>query len=353
MHFNGIAMKFSNILVQWYLQNKRDLPWRNSTNPYNIWLSEIILQQTRVDQGMAYYYKFIEQYPTVFDLALASEDEVLKLWQGLGYYSRARNLHFSAKYIVNELKGEFPDTYNSIIKLKGVGDYTASAIASICFKEPTAVVDGNVYRCLSRYFGIDTPINSSKGIKEFKLLAQELINAKIPGTHNQAIMEFGARMCKPQNPDCNGCPLNSSCVALSKNEIKKLPIKDKKVKIRNRFFNYLVIQTEDDKTKIVKREKGIWLNLYEFPLIETSKEIDEQQLIKDELFNELFNSLRVSVKLFNKEISAHKLSHQHIYTKFWVIKTPASNSFTQTWDEIGKYPVSTLVDNFLKQYKTN
>ena len=171
-------MVFSNRLVTWYLQNKRDLPWRNSQNPYYIWLSEIILQQTRVDQGMAYYFKFIDNFPSVFHLANASEEEVLKLWQGLGYYSRARNLHFSAKYIVNELNGVFPSTYSDILKLKGVGDYTASAIASFCFNEPTAVVDGNVYRVLSRYFGIFTPINSTKGIKEFKLLAQELINSK-------------------------------------------------------------------------------------------------------------------------------------------------------------------------------
>ena len=183
-------MSFSKQLVQWYLQNKRDLPWRGTTNPYEIWLSEIILQQTRVDQGIGYYYKFIEHFPTVNHLANASEDQVLKLWQGLGYYSRARNLHFSAKYIVNELNGEFPIDYANILKLKGVGDYTASAIASICFNEATAVVDGNVYRVLARYFGIFIPINSTKGIKEFKLLAQQLLNTKIPGTHNQAIMEF-------------------------------------------------------------------------------------------------------------------------------------------------------------------
>jgi len=347
------GMKFSKTLVQWYLHNKRDLPWRNSKNPYNIWLSEIILQQTRVDQGMAYYYKFMEHFPKVKNLAEASEEQVLKLWQGLGYYSRARNLHFSAKYIINELEGEFPTTYKDILKLKGVGDYTASAVASICFNEPTAVVDGNVYRVFARYFGIDTPINSSKGIKEFKELAQKLIDENIPGTHNQAVMEFGARMCKPQNPDCNSCPLNNSCIALSNNKVKELPVKDKKIKVRNRFFNYLVIQTEDDKTKIVKREKGIWLNLYEFPLIETVNEIDEKQLIEVHLFNDLFDSLAVSIKLFNKEVIVHKLSHQHIYTKFWIVKTPKSSKFSEDWNAIHKFPVSTLVDNFLRQYKTN
>ena len=346
-------MNFSNRLIVWYLQNKRDLPWRTTVNPYNIWLSEIILQQTRVDQGMAYYFKFIENFPTVKELALASEEQVLKLWQGLGYYSRARNLLFSAKYIVNELNGEFPTTYNKLLKLKGVGDYTASAIASICFNEVSAVVDGNVYRALARYFGIHTPINSTKGIKEFKQLSQQLIDPENPGTYNQAVMEFGARMCKPQNPDCEICPLSSSCVALSKKLIKELPVKEKKIKVKNRFFNYIVIQTEDHKTKIVKREKGIWRSLYEFPLIESMSEIDENQLIEHEKFNELLKKVSISVKLFNKEVIIHKLSHQHIYTKFWVVSTQASLDFTLSWSAIREYPVSTLIDNFLNQYKTH
>tara|TARA_R110001583_G_scaffold61034_2_gene180866 strand:+ start:7755 stop:8795 length:1041 start_codon:yes stop_codon:yes gene_type:complete len=346
-------MKFSNSLVNWYLHNKRNLPWRATMNPYYIWLSEIILQQTRVDQGMSYYFKFVENFPTVNELALASEEQVLKLWQGLGYYSRARNLHFSSKYIMNELHGEFPTTYNELIKLKGVGDYTASAIASICFNEATAVVDGNVYRALSRYFGISTPINSTKGIKEFKLLAQQLIDVKNPGTHNQAVMEFGARMCKPQNPDCNKCPLSDSCVALSSKLIKELPVKEKKLKIKNRYFNYIVIQTEDNKTKLNKREKGIWLNLYEFPLIETLNIIDENQLIAHEKFSELFKIMPVHVKLFNKNVMVHKLSHQHIYTQFWIVNTKSSSSFAISWKTIKKYPVSTLIDNFLNQYETN
>ena len=351
MHFIKKSMNLSNHLIFWYLNNKRDLPWRSTINPYKIWLSEIILQQTRVDQGMSYYFKFIDTFPTVTDLAFASEEKVLKLWQGLGYYSRARNLHFSAKHIVNELNGKFPTNYKQLIQLKGVGDYTASAIASICYNEPTAVVDGNVYRFLARYFGINTPINSSKGIKEFKELAQQLININNPGTHNQAIMEFGARMCKPQNPDCISCPLNSSCVALSKKQVKILPVKEKKIKIRNRYFNYLVIQTKDNKTKLVKREKGIWLNLYEFPLIETLHEIDEKQLIEHEEFNKLFSKNPITLTLFNKELIIHKLSHQHIYTKFWVVNTLVSEEFKISWNSIDKYPVSTLIDNFLTQYK--
>ncbi len=209
-------MNFKKILTNWYSINKRNLLWRSTKNPYFIWLSEIIMQQTQVKQGSPYYEAFINQFPTVFDLAEADEETVLKLWQGLGYYSRARNLHASAKHIAYELNGKFPTTYSEIIKLKGVGDYTASAIASICFDEPTAVVDGNVYRVLSRYFGIDTPINSTQGIKEFKALASTLLDTAHPGDYNQAVMEFGATQCKPKNPYCMVCPLKDSCVALQK-----------------------------------------------------------------------------------------------------------------------------------------
>lgn len=346
-------MIFSKQLIYWYLQNKRNLPWRSTFNPYTIWLSEIILQQTRVDQGMSYYLKFIKKFPTVFDLAAASEEQVLKLWQGLGYYSRARNLHFSAKYIVNELNGEFPTTYNELLKLKGVGDYTASAIASICFNEPTAVVDGNVYRVLARYFGMDTAINSSAGIKEFKQLAQQLIDEENPGTHNQAIMEFGALMCKPNNPDCTICPLNNSCYALSKSSVKDLPVKEKKAKIKTRHFNYIVVQSSDHKTKIVKRETGIWQNLYEFPLVETSNFMDEKQLIEHEIFKELFTNMETTVELFDKEVLVHKLTHQHIYAKFWVVTTTSSANFELSWDAVKKYPVPALIDNFLNRYKNN
>lgn len=351
MPFIKIVMIFSKRLVTWYLQNKRDLPWRKSQNPYNIWLSEIILQQTRVDQGTAYYLKFVEHFPSVFELANASEEEVLKLWQGLGYYSRARNLHFSAKYIANDLKGVFPSTYNELLQLKGVGDYTASAIASICFNEATAVVDGNVYRVLARYFGIATPINSTAGIKEFKQLAQALLNAQDSGTHNQAIMEFGARMCKPQNPDCAICPLQDSCVALSKNNIKELPVKEKKIKVRNRYFNYLVIETSDGKTLIEKRTKGIWINLYQFPLVESKHEIDELQLVKSDVFNSLFSEISTEISLFNTNMVLHKLSHQHIFTKFWIVKMASSEKMNIDWKGIAQYPVPVLIDNFLNQYK--
>ena len=344
-------MKFSNTLIYWYLQNRRELPWRKTKNPYFIWLSEIMLQQTRVAQGMAYYLKFTSTFPTVFDLAKADESTVLKMWQGLGYYSRARNLHFSAKLIANEFNGEFPSTFSEIIKLKGIGDYTASAIASICFDEPTAVVDGNVYRVLSRYFGIKTPINSSAGIKEFKLLAQSLIDKNKAGTFNQAIMDFGALHCKPQNPLCDTCPFSDSCYALEKKLTKELPVKEKKIKVRKRYFNFLVIKTKNDSTILSERKgKGIWQGLYQFPLIESEKTINKEELILSEDFINLFSS-KTTLSLFNKKEIIHKLSHQHLYTQFWIVETKNSPEININWSEIEKYPVPILIANFLEAYQ--
>jgi len=342
-------MNFSKALIYWYLQRKRDLPWRKTQNPYLVWLSEIMLQQTRVAQGMSYYHAFSEAFPTINDLAEADESTVLKMWQGLGYYSRARNLHFTAKYIVQELGGVFPNTHKELLKLKGVGDYTASAISSICFNEASAVVDGNVYRVLARYFGISTPINSTKGIKEFKELAQSLIDSKQPGTFNQAIMDFGSLQCKPQNPDCEQCPLQIRCVAFEKNQIKKLPVKQQKMKVRKRFFNYLVIVTDNDKTVLEKRKgKGIWQGLYQFPLIETTNDVREEILDSEE-FKKIVPSKAV-VQLFNEKEIIHKLSHQHINTRFWIVKLNKYLEATISWDHVKEYPVPVLIDNFLKSY---
>lgn len=344
-------MKFSNTLIYWYLQNNRELPWRKSKNPYFIWLSEIMLQQTRVAQGMAYYLKFTETFPTIFDLANADESTVLKMWQGLGYYSRARNLHFTAKQVANDLNGVFPSTYKELIKLKGIGDYTASAIASICFDEPNAVVDGNVYRVLSRYFGIKTAINSSAGIKEFKVLAQTLLDTSQSGTYNQAIMDFGALHCKPQNPLCETCPFADSCVAFEKGLIKELPVKEKKIKVRNRYFNFLVIQTEDEKTILSERKgKGIWQGLYQFPLIESDTNINKDELIASEEFIKLFPD-ETTISLFNKKEIVHKLSHQHLYTQFWVVETATLPKATVNWTDIKQFPVPVLIANFLEEYQ--
>jgi A/G-specific adenine glycosylase len=344
-------MVFSNILIYWYLQNKRELPWRKSKNPYFIWLSEVMLQQTRVAQGLSYYLKFTAAFPTVFDLANAEEGTVLKMWQGLGYYSRARNLHAAAKHIANELNGEFPSTYAEIIKLKGIGDYTASAISSICFHEAAAVVDGNVYRVLSRYFGIKTAINSSAGIKEFKTIAQSLIDISQAGTFNQAIMDFGALHCKPQNPLCETCPFVDSCVAFEKKLTKELPVKVKKIKIKKRYFNFLVVLTAEDKTILSERKgKGIWQGMYQFPLLEVNQNITGKELISNEGFMNLLPN-QSSISLFNKKEIVHKLSHQHLYTQFWIVKTKNSPAANINWIDVEKYPVPVLIANFLNAFK--
>ena len=345
-------MTFDKILINWYSTNKRDLPWRQTKDPYCIWLSEIILQQTQVKQGLPYYYSFLSEFPSVFHLAKAHESKVLKLWQGLGYYSRARNLHTTAKYIVDELQGEFPNTHNELLKLKGVGDYTASAIASICFNEPTAVVDGNVYRVLARYFGINTPINSTKGIKEFKALAQELIDKKQPASFNQAIMEFGAMQCKPQNPDCTICPLNNSCMAFNKGRINKLPVKNKSAKAKKKFFNFLVFISEDGKTILEKREgKGIWQNLYQFPLVETKSNIDFYTFKNQiETFN-LLKDVPFNLSLYNEKSVVHKLSHQHLHTKFWIVNVKELPIEGISVKNIHNFAVPILIGNFIEAFR--
>jgi len=343
---------FSNLLISWYLEHKRELPWRFTKDPYAIWLSEIILQQTKVAQGLPYYNAFISTFPSVNDLANAPEEKVLKLWQGLGYYSRARNLHYTANYISEDLKGVFPTNYNDLLKLKGVGDYTASAIASICYKEPSAVVDGNVYRVLARFFGISTPINSSQGIKAFKKLAQELLDVSQPGTYNQAVMEFGARHCKPRNPDCSSCIFNDKCVALQKNIVAELPVKLKKTTIKKCYFNYFIIQSEENTILLQQRtKKGIWQQLYEFPLIETSEEIKLEQLQLLEEFKELSNKHSFcSILLYNEKSVIHKLSHRHLHTRFWIVEAKSNAVKGIPIETIHKYPVPTLIENFITNY---
>ena len=344
-------MNFSKNITRWYSENKRDLPWRHTTNPYFIWLSEIMLQQTQVKQGLPYYKKFINAFPTVFDLAKSDEQNVLKLWQGLGYYSRARNLHYTAKYIANELNGKFPSTYTEILKLKGVGDYTASAIASIAFGEVTAVVDGNVYRVLSRFFGINTPINSTKGIKEFKALATNLIDKKEPALFNQAIMEFGAQHCKPKNPYCIVCPLQEACVAFQKNKISELPIKLKKTKIRSRYFNYLIFTDQKQNTLLEKRTaKGIWHNLYQFPLIETDKSLDISEFETTLNSYPLLKGKSFDFSLYNETDIVHKLSHQHLHTKFWIVEVQSLPEKRISTKNLSEYPVPVLIGDFISKF---
>ena len=345
--------EFSKKLIAWYLRHKRDLPWRHETAPYFIWLSEIMLQQTRVDQGLPYYLKFVEAFPTVQDLANADEQLVLKLWQGLGYYSRARNLHAAAKTVVSDYDGEFPNTKEGLLELKGVGDYTASAIASICYHEAAAVVDGNVYRVLSRYFDIDTPINSTQGIKQFKLLAQELIDSEQPGTYNQALMEFGARHCVPQNPDCDGCIFSDGCRAYQLQKVKDLPVKLKKQKVKKRFFNYIVPLSENSRTKLVQRnQKGIWHKLYEFPLIETDKVVTKSELTSLVAYKNLQQEYKIdALMLFNDDPRIHKLSHQHLHTRFWIADIKNDPRTDVSIEQLNDYPVPVLIENFISEFE--
>ncbi|MFB9108944.1 A/G-specific adenine glycosylase [Flavobacterium gyeonganense] len=343
-------MNFHNTLINWYLQNKRDLPWRNTVNPYHIWLSEIMLQQTRVAQGMPYFFSFTKEFPTVFDLANADEEKVLKLWQGLGYYSRARNLHKTAQYIANDLKGVFPATYNDLLKLKGVGEYTAAAIASFSYNEPVPVVDGNVFRVLSRYFDIESDIALPATKKEFTELAKELMPKENPAIFNQAIMEFGALQCVPKSPDCSVCVFNDSCLALQKKKVDTLPVKSKKLKITNRFFNYLVLEDIEGKTLIQKRTtKGIWHNLYEFPLLETNEIVDfdfVSRIIKEEI---LSSYTITGVEECSHATVIHKLSHQHLHIQFWKVKISDILPNGLNCNELKEFPFPIVIYNFIEK----
>lgn len=342
-------MDFSKEIISWYEVNKRDLPWRKTKNPYHIWLSEIILQQTRVEQGLPYYNKFIDKFPTITDLHKADESEVLKLWQGLGYYSRARNLHKAAHQIVETFDRQFPDNKKELLKLTGVGDYTASAIASFCYKEPTAVIDGNVYRVLSRYFGIKTPIDSSEGKKLFEQVANDMLNKNCPDTYNQAIMEFGALQCTPKSPNCSNCPLQIDCIAKREGIIDQLPVKSKKTKQRDRYFYYLDIES-NDRTYLNKRtKKDIWQNLYEYPLIEKDNPIDINHIFDEPEFKVL-NLKSPVIERTSSEVK-HVLSHQIIHAVFIKIKSKQPLTSNQLVEievkDIHQFPTHRLMENYL------
>ena len=348
-------MSFSRKILEWYAENKRTLPWRGTRDPYKVWLSEIMLQQTRVAQGTPYYLKFIKHYPTVAHLADAPEERVLKLWQGLGYYSRARNLHATAKKVAYEMNSEFPDSYAGLMQLQGIGDYTASAIASICFGELQPVVDGNVFRVLARYFGVAQPINDSAGPKYFKKLAREVMSSENVRAYNQGIMEFGALQCTPKKPDCLHCPLNESCVALQKNKVHELPVKLKKTKVRHRFFNYVVVLGRNAMGEVVsllnqRKGNGIWQNLYEFPLVESESSLALTAL-KKSLPSFVQPDLISEIALYNQKEIIHKLSHQHLHTRFWIVKTDAVLSSGIPLKDLQKYPVPVLIAEFIKAFK--
>lgn len=349
---------FNSKTHSWYSLYKRDLPWRNTHDPYLIWLSEIILQQTRIDQGMAYYFRFADEFPTISALADASEDQILKLWQGLGYYSRARNLHFTAKFIQQNYNGFFPEDHDTILLLKGIGEYTAAAIASISFNLEYPTVDGNVYRVLSRFFGILEPIDTSSGKKIFHDLAKELIKGVDPGMHNQALMEFGALQCTPKNPDCNQCPLNERCFAFLNQKVGELPVKQNKTKIRDRYFNYLVLSYKNN-TWIRKRVgNDIWKNLFEFPIIETENEISTENLIIQTEFRKII-SIADQVVIENvSDWKIHILSHQRIHYRFIRIRLNdeiqlPEDIFRVNKEDIFNFAVPKLLDTYLNEYIKN
>ena len=342
---------FSEILINWYREHKRELPWRESSDPYLIWISEIILQQTRVVQGYDYFIRFIKRFPDVTSLAEADEDEVMKFWQGLGYYSRARNLHAAAR----SMNGVFPKTYPEVLALKGVGEYTAAAICSFAYNMPYAVVDGNVYRVLSRYLGIETPIDSTEGKKLFASLAGEFLDKSRPAVYNQAIMDFGAIQCTPQNPACLFCPLAGSCMALSKSMVAQLPVKQHKTKTTERFLNYIYVRAGAC-TFINKRTgNDIWKNLFELPLIETASSVTEEELLALPEFIKLFDKEEVPVVRSICRNVKHVLSHRVLYADFYEVVLPEKTKSFSSYlkiktNELEQYAVPKLIHAFLEKY---
>ncbi len=317
--------KFQKTLLAWYHRHKRDLPFRHTRDPYKIWISEVIFQQTRISQGMEYYLRFIKRFPDVRSLARASEQEVLSLWQGLGYYARARNLLQAARQIVGQHKGKFPKTFEDIRKLKGIGDYSAAAIASVAFSLPYPAVDANVYRFLARYGGIRMPILSSRGRKEIMQIASDLMDPDKPGDINQAMIEMGALQCIPINPDCGKCPFRNRCYAYQAGIVPDIPIREKKSKIRSRYFNYLVISSlgKRDGVYIRRREKDdIWKNMYEFPLIETDRQVSIKKLAGSAEWKEIFRKFKTEITGVSR-LYRHVLSHRIILARFIEVRIGA------------------------------
>lgn len=345
-------------LLEWYDKNKRPLPWRDTSKPYKIWLSEVIMQQTRVEQGLAWYLKFVERYPDVFALAAATEDEVLKLWQGLGYYSRARNLHHSAKIIAGKYQGVFPSSYEAILALKGVGPYTAAAIASICFGLASPVIDGNVMRVVSRWYAIRIAVNSTLGKKTIHDILEQMIDRENPGLFNQAIMEFGALHCTPHRPDCESCPFRDKCQAFHQNIVGLLPIKTKAGKTKKRWFYYLLIKGINEghaRYYFRKRPAGdIWQGLYEFPLIETKTESSPGTIIKSQAWKQIFGKQEITVLNVSKTYK-HQLTHRTIMARFFEvdIHEPLQGTLPgyNTYDEkdLASLPLPRLIDRYLSE----
>ena len=356
-----MSVNFGSKLISWYEQNKRHLPWRNTINPYKIWLSEIILQQTRIDQGLKYYLAFEERFPTVFSLAEASPKEVFKMWQGLGYYNRAENLMIAAKTIVEKYDGRFPEDPAELMNIKGIGSYTSAAIASLAFNVPIPVVDGNVFRVLSRIFGISTPINTTYGKKEFEILSGKLMSNHPPSVFNQAIMEFGALYCKPANPNCQQCIFIDECHAGKLNSVGDFPVKKPKAKIRNRHFYYFLIETKIGAHSqfILKRrqEKDIWKNLYDMPMAEYKKAIDPLASLESDNFKSLLGDSEYQINSI-KSSPAHLLTHQRIHAHFiHIIVDNLPILQTEKYlllvdqSQLINYPVPRLIERYLQDQK--
>ena len=347
--------EISEILLAWYDQHGRSLPWRQTSDPYCIWISEIILQQTRIAQGQAYYNRFIGRFPDIASLASADEDEVLRYWQGLGYYSRARNLHKAALHIMTHYGGLFPQKHEEILALPGIGPYTAAAISSAAYGQCHAAVDGNVYRVLARLFDADIPIDSTPGQRYFADLAALLIPSGCPGKYNQAVMDFGALQCTPGQPDCTACPLQHKCLAYAHGNVTIRPVKRGKAKSRNRYFHYLHIICQDD-TWIVRREhRDIWQGLYEFPLIETESPVTPEELQQNQRYTEIFGDIETPPILRTIAMPKHVLSHQVIYASFHLIETKnmqfnslPGHAIRRT--EIPEYAVPRLIESYLERY---
>lgn len=350
-------MDFNKRIKNWYNSNKRDLPWRKTKDPYKIWVSEIILQQTRVDQGLDYYLRFLMRFPDVATLAKASEEDVLMIWKGLGYYSRARNMHFTAKVVAENHKGRFPLDFASLIDLKGIGNYTAAAISSICGDEPKPVVDGNVIRVFSRLFGFHDPVGSTQSNKQVYAKASELIPVKDPGDFNQAVMEFGAIQCKPANPACADCIFRTECYAFNNNLTDKLPVKKKEIVRRSRFLNYLFIPCHDNGLILYKRSgNDIWENLWELPLYETPEPITTEQMRHSDIWQELLSDAKVERTVDYKHILTHQLIQARFFIvsreslilaepvlKKWIIDNPLKSGL----------PVPRLTERFLQECGCN
>lgn len=340
-----IKHQFVHFLLSWHSENDRQLPWKSNKDPYRIWLSEIILQQTRVAQGLPYYERFIHLFPTVFDLAMADESEVFKAWEGLGYYSRARNLHQTARVVAGKYSGHFPDSYKGLLTLKGIGPYTAAAIASFAFDLPHAVLDGNVFRVLSRVFGIDQPMDQPEGKLHFQNLAENILPANDASRFNQAIMDFGALQCVPQNPNCKVCTLQHLCVAFQTGSVKDLPFKSKRLVKQNRYFHFFEVKNDEFIWLEKRSSKDIWQGLYQFPLIESMEALlEEKSVIWPGIHPE---------KLTPVFSTKQQLTHRTIYAAFYqadisVLKKIPDNWIKVEHSKMVEFPFPRIIHDYLK-----